>query len=215
MEPVTLGILAGLYAGGKAIQGIGKAAGAGARLKGIKQVEASKGYKAQQERGAEASERLAKGQYGESTAGKRAQLGEILRAHEGTSSKAVSDTKSAVAASGGPGRSGRTTAALRDIVTGGRQALIAKGATGIEQADIQKSAQQMAADRVAADAAQAQASQLAQAKAGAKAGIWEGAFLGAGSAAEGYAGTQIQAGNYEGYMSDEQRLVDAYMSRHG
>ena len=126
IDPVTLGLM---YAGGKLIGGIGKAVQGYQAKKGVEAIEGSEGFKTTQTLGKEAGERLKAGEYGDSAAGKRQQLGEIVRAQEGATRGSREQAKRSIQAQGGYGRSGRALAALRDVVTGGRAETVAKGAS--------------------------------------------------------------------------------------
>ena len=206
IDPVTLGLM---YAGGKLVGGVGKAIQGYQAKKGVEAIKGSEGYKTTQTLGKEAGERLKTGEYGESAAGKRQQLGEIVRAQEGATRSSREQAKRAIATQGGFGRSGRAQSALRDVVSGGRAETVAKGAEGIEKADVQRAAAQRAADVGALGTAMSQRTQLEQALAGAKGQMYGGAFTAAGEPVSGYAQSQISAGAYEkkpGEPSDESTL---------
>lgn len=194
IDPVTLGLM---YAGGKLVSGIGSAVKGYQAKKGVEAIKGSEGYKATQELGKTAAERLKTGTYGESAASKRQQLGEIVRAQEASTRGARTQTQRAIQAQGGYGRSGRAQAALRDVVAGGRAETVAKGAEGIEKADVQRAAAQRAADAGALATATGQRAQLEQALAGAKGQMYGGAFEAAGEPVSAYAQSQIAAKAYE------------------
>ncbi len=206
IDPVTLGLM---YAGGKLVGGVGKAIQGYQAKKGVEAIKGSEGYKTTQTLGKEAGERLKTGEYGESAAGKRQQLGEIVRAQEGATRSSREQAKRAIATQGGFGRSGRAQSALRDVVSGGRAETVAKGAEGIEKADVQRAAAQRAADVGALGTATGQRAQLEQALAGAKGQMYGGAFTAAGEPVSAYAQSQIAAKAYEkkpGEPSDESTL---------
>jgi len=206
IDPVTLGLM---YAGGKLVGGVGKAIQGYQAKKGVEAIKGSEGYKTTQTLGKEAGERLKTGEYGESAAGKRQQLGEIVRAQEGATRSSREQAKRAIATQGGFGRSGRAQSALRDVVSGGRAETVAKGAEGIEKADVQRAAAQRAADVGALGTAMSQRTQLEQALAGAKGQMYGGAFTAAGEPVSAYAQSQIAAKAYEkkpGEPSDESTL---------
>tara|TARA_R110000851_G_scaffold306901_1_gene465383 strand:- start:1174 stop:1929 length:756 start_codon:yes stop_codon:yes gene_type:complete len=194
IDPVTLGLM---YAGGKLIGGIGKAVQGYQAKKGVESIEGSEGFKTTQTLGKEAGERLKAGEYGDSAAGKRQQLGEIVRAQEGATRGSREQAKRSIQAQGGYGRSGRALAALRDVVTGGRAETVAKGAESIEKADVQRAATQRAADAAAHGTATAQRAQLETALASAKGQMYGGAMGAAGEPVSAYAQSQISAGAYE------------------
>ena len=100
IDPVTLGLM---YAGGKLIGGIGKAVQGYQAKKGVEAIEGSEGFKTTQTLGKEAGERLKAGEYGDSAAGKRQQLGEIVRAQEGATRGSREQAKRSIQAQGGYG----------------------------------------------------------------------------------------------------------------
>ena len=194
IDPVTLGLM---YAGGKLLGGIGSIVKGHQAKKGVEAIKGSEGYKTTQRLGEKAGERLEKGEYGESVAGKRQQLGEIVRAQEGVTRGARETAGRAVRAAGGFARSGRALSALRDIVTGGRAETVAKGAAGIEAADVRRAAAERAADVGALGTATGQRAQLETALASAKGQMWGGAPAVAGEPISAYAQSQIAAEAYE------------------
>jgi hypothetical protein len=213
IDPITLGTLMAVYAGGKLLGGIGKAAGAGARLKGLKEFEEGALYQQQQRLGRRAGEQLERGEFGPAEATKRAQLGEIIRAHEGSTAQAREQARRDIAAQGGVARSGRAQAALRDIIEGGRASTVAAGAGQIEQAAAAQALGEKAAAQQAMGSALAQQAQLAQAKGGAKSDIWSGALGGVGEAGASVSQLAVQQGAYQGYVAPEVQAAEVFASR--
>ena len=194
VDPVTLGLM---VAGGMAAKGLGGAYQSWQAKKGVEAIKGSEGYKTTQELGEKAGERLTRGEYGASAAGKRQQLGDIIRAQEGATRGDKEQTKRAVVAQGGYGRSGRALGALRDVVTRGAADTVAKGTQAVEAADTQRAAAERAADMAALQTATGQRGQLEQALASARGGIVGNLLGGAGEGVAGYGKSQIAAQAYE------------------
>ena len=205
IDPVTLGLI---IAAGAAAKGVGNVVKGYQAKKGVEAIADSKGFKTTQTLGKEAGERLKTGAYSGSDAGKRHQLGEIVRTQDAATRGSRENAERSIKAQGGYGRSGRALAALRDVVTGGRAETVAKGTESIEKADLQRAVAERNADLGAHGTATAQRAQLETALASAKGQMYGGGPSAAGDAAIGYGQSQISAGAYEKKPGEE-----SYMDR--